>query len=30
MIHLINAANRHLYTAVLDQMHRARTDHFVG
>jgi acyl-homoserine lactone synthase len=29
MIHLINAANRHLYGDVLAQMHRARTDHFV-
>jgi acyl-homoserine lactone synthase len=29
MIHLINAENRHLYSDVLAQMHRARTDHFV-
>jgi acyl-homoserine lactone synthase len=29
MIHLINAANRHLYRDVLGEMHRARTDHFV-
>ena len=29
MIHLITAENRHLYAAVMEQMHRARTDHFV-
>ncbi len=30
MIHLINAANRHLYEDALAEMHRARTEYFVN